>query len=189
MAGGSLSSYSITIPEQNRPYFYSGIIILKNFISSKNIMHSGNLGKCILVVLESIRLILNTFLLTLFDSSSKMQEQIGFNGGKIFKKANGVGNSSHTVARSLSRNLKYSGNHKSKLYYLSPAPSIRRSNGKTLTGSKLPGLNLIMSDMANQSKSYCNYAQSRYISTDTEKYGISTLDATILQQTSNPLDE
>lgn len=120
-----------------------------------------------------------------------MLEQIGFSGGKIFKKAKGVGNSSHTVTRSLSRNLKYSGNHKSKLFYLSPATSIRGggSNGKTLTGYKKPGLNLIMSDMANQSKSYCNYAQSRYISTDTAKYGISTLDTTNLQQISTPLDE
>lgn len=187
MAGGSLSSYSITIPEQERTYFHSGIIILKTIIPSENMTHSGNLAKSILVILESIRLNLNTFLLTLFASSPKGQGRKDFSGGKIIKKANGVGNSSHTVVRSLSRNLKYSRNHKSKLFYLSPAPSLRRRNGKTLTG--LPGLNLIRSGMANQSKSYCNYAQSRNISTDTEKYGISTLDATILQQSSKSHDE
>ncbi len=125
IAGISLSSHPFTIPEQNQPYFYSDIF--KNHISSKNIMHSGNLVQSILVLLERLRLIFlifNTFVFrqTLFVSSLKRLESLDFNGGKISKKANGVGNTSHTVASSLSGYSIYLGNHKNKLFHLSPTP-------------------------------------------------------------------
>jgi hypothetical protein len=170
IAGSNLSSYSFTRPEQNRPYFYSCVLLYNT--PSKNMMHSGNLVKSVLVTLESFRLTLNTFLLTLFASSLQMLESLDFNGGKIIKQANGVGNASHTVTRSLNGNLIYLGNHKSKLFHLSPTRDLRfKRVGKTLTGLQGPGLNLILSDIANQSKGSCTNTQVRYNSTDTNTYG------------------